>query len=184
MPAKADQAVPESESSVNLGSFENRHAAEQMLASLPREFRKEARIGHAKALVIHGNKDGSLTLTHSRVLSASGVVYTLSRIALSITIGFMGILSTLKGAKGALHEARDRESGVGSDEHAVHAVLATVGPHAALVLVWCDDQKMRQAVAARAADRASQSWDGTRAEFLAGLDPGSEHDWLRAAVDV
>ena len=29
---------------------------------------------------------------------------------------------------------------------------------------------------------ASERWDGSRAEFLAGLDPGSQHDWLRAAV--
>jgi hypothetical protein len=50
-PAEGDQAVSESEWSVILGSFENRHAAEHMLASLPREFRKEARKGHAKALV-------------------------------------------------------------------------------------------------------------------------------------
>jgi hypothetical protein len=59
---------------------------------------------------------------------------------------------------------------------------AQVGPDAALVLVCCDDQETRQAVVARAADRASESWDGSRAQFLAGLDPGSQHDWLRAAV--
>jgi hypothetical protein len=167
---------------VILASFENRHAAEHMLVSLRRGFRKEARKGHATALVISGNKDGSLKLTQSRVLTASGFVYTVIRISLSVTIGFTGILSTVKGTKGGVHEVHERESHVGSDEHAVHALLAHVGPSAALVLVCCDDQEMRQAVVARAADRASESWDGSRAQFLAGLDPGSQHDWLRAAI--
>jgi hypothetical protein len=99
-----------------------------------------------------------------------------------VTIGFTGILSTLEGAKGAVHEVRERESHVGSDEQAVHALLARVGPDAALVLVCCDDREMRQAVVARAAKRASESWDGSRAQFLAVLNPGSRHDWLRAAV--
>jgi hypothetical protein len=155
-----------------------------MLASLRRGFRKEARKGHATALVISGNKDGSLKLTQSRVLSASGFVYTLARISLSVTIGFTGILSTLKGAKGAAHEVRERDSHVGSDESAVHGILARVGPSAALVLVSCDDQQLRQAVAARTADRASESWDGSRSVLLASLNPGSEHDWIRAAIDA
>jgi hypothetical protein len=171
--------------SVVLASFENRRAAEHMLASLRREFRKEARKGHATAHVITGNKDGSLKLTQSRVLSASGFVYTLIRISLSVTIGFTGIFSTLKGGKGAAHQVRERESDIGSNEQAVHAVLARVGSSsAALVLVTCDDQKMRQAIVARAAERASESWDGSRAQFLAALDPGSQHDWLRAALDA
>jgi hypothetical protein len=183
-PAGTDQAGSESGSSVILASFESRHAAERALASLRRGFRKEARKGHAKALVVSGNKDGSLTLTQSRVLSASGVVYTLIRIPLAVMIGFTGLFSTLQGAKGVSHEVRQRESGVGADEHAAHALLAHVGPNAALVLVSCDDQEMRQEVAARLADRASESWDGSRAQFLAGLDPGSQHDWVRGALDV
>jgi hypothetical protein len=167
---------------VIFASFENRHAAEHMLASLGRGFRKNHRKGHATALVIHRNKDGSLTLTQSRVLSAGGFVYTVTRISLSLVIGFTGTLSTLRGTKGAAREVRTRKSHVGSDEQAAHARLARVGPDAAIVLVCCDDQEMRQAVVARAADRASESWDGSRAEFLAGLDPGSQHDWLRGAV--
>jgi hypothetical protein len=139
------------ESSVILASFENRRAAEHMLASPGREFRKKARKGHATALVISGNKDGSLKLTQSRVLTAGGFVYTLTRIALSVTVGFMGILATLKGAAGGVHEVRERESHVGSDEHALHAALAKVGPDAALALTCCDDQEIRQAVVARAA---------------------------------
>lgn len=174
--------VDTAQDSVILASFPNRHAAEHMLASLRRGFRKKARKGHATALVISGNKDGSLELTQSRVLTASGFVYTVIRISLSVTIGFTGIFSTLKGTKGGVHEVRERESHVGSDEHAVHALLAQVGPSAALVLVCCDGQEMRQAVVARAADRASERWDGSRAQFLAGLDPGSQHDWLRTAI--
>jgi hypothetical protein len=170
--------------SVVLASFENRHAAEHTLASLGRGFRKEARKDHATVLVISGKRDGSLTLTQSRVLTAGGFGYTLARISLSVTIGFTGIVSTLKGAKGAAHEVRTRRSGVGSDEQAVHAVLARVGPNAALVLVSCDDQHIRQAVAAQSATRASESWDGSRAQFLAGLDSGSQDDWIRAALDT
>jgi len=32
------------------------------------------------------------------------------------------------------------------------------------------------------AGRSSGSWDGSLAEFLAALYPGSAHDWVRAAV--
>ena len=167
---------------VVLASFENRRAGEHMLASLRRGFRKEHRKGHATALVISANKDGSLKLTQSRVLTASGFVYTMIRIPLSITIGFTGILSTLKGTKGAVREVRERDSHVGSGEHAAHALLARVGPNAALVLVCGDDQELRQAVVERAAERANESWDGSRAKFLADLDPGSQHDWVRAAI--
>ena len=61
---------------VLLASFENRRAAERMVASLGRGFRKMHRKGHATALVMSGNEDGSLSITQSRVVSASGVVYT------------------------------------------------------------------------------------------------------------
>ncbi|MFI6983002.1 hypothetical protein ACIBSV_30955 [Embleya sp. NPDC050154] len=40
----------------------------------------------------------------------------------------------------------------------------------------------RQTVAAAAADRARRRWDGTLTDFLAALDPGSAHDWVRAAL--
>jgi hypothetical protein len=63
-----------------------------------------------------------------------------------------------------------------------HPILARVGPGAAIVLVSCDDQETKQAVAAKTADRASQTWDGPRAQFLAALDPGSQHDWVRSAL--
>jgi hypothetical protein len=50
------------------------------------------------------------------------------------------------------------------------------------VLVTGDDNETRQAVAAQATDQASESWDRSRAEFLAALDPGSQRDWVRAAL--
>jgi uncharacterized membrane protein len=167
---------------VILASFENRRAAEHMLASLGRGFRKKHRKGHATALVISENKDGSLKLTQSRVLTASGFVYTLLRISLAWMIGFLGLLATMRGGRGAAREVGEHKSHVGSDEQSTHAILARVGPGAALVLVRCDDEELRQAVVARAADSASESWDGSRAEFLALLDPGSQHDWVRAAL--
>jgi hypothetical protein len=55
---------------VILAGFQNGRAAEHMVASLGRGFRKKHRKGHADAFVI--NKDGSLKITQSRVLSASG----------------------------------------------------------------------------------------------------------------
>jgi hypothetical protein len=174
--------VDATQDSAILASFESRHAAERMLASLGRPFRKKAHKGHVTALVVSGNEDGSLKLTPSRFLTASGFVSTLIRISLSLAIGFAAILSTLRGGKGAVHEVHERQSRVGSDEQPVHALLAQAGPDAALVLVCCDDQETRQAVIARAAERASQSWDGSRAEFVAALDPGTQHDWVRAAL--
>jgi hypothetical protein len=174
--------VDAAQESVILASFENRRAAEHMLMSLRRPFRKEHRKGHTSALVISGNEDGSLEITQSRVLTVGGFVYTILRVALSVTIGFTGIFSTLKGARGGVDEVHARGSHVGSDEQAVHAILARVGANAALALVCCDNQELRQAVVARVADRASESWDGSRAEFLADLSPGSQHDWLRSAL--
>jgi hypothetical protein len=50
------------------------------------------------------------------------------------------------------------------------------------VLVRCEDPETRQIVAAAAAGQARDSWDGPLAEFLAALDPGSAHDWVRAAL--
>jgi len=79
--------VDSAQDAVILASFENRRAAERMLASLGRGFRKKHRKGHVRALVISGNKDGSLEVTQSRVLTAGGFVYTLIRIPLSVAIG-------------------------------------------------------------------------------------------------
>jgi hypothetical protein len=173
--------VDTAQESVVLASFENRRAAEHMLASLGRGFRKKASKGSATALVVTANKDGSLKLTQSRVLTGSGFASALLRLSVSWTVGFMGMVSTLKGAKGGRQAVHEREAHVGSEEQAAHAILAKAGPNAALALVCCKDSETRHAVAAQAADRASYSWDGSRTEFLADLDPGPEHDWVREA---
>lgn len=180
--SESDANARSGEESVVLASFPDRRAPEHMVASLGRGFRKKHRNGHATALVISSNPDGSLKLTQSRVLSAGGVVYTWMRIALSVAVGFMGILSSLRGAKGGVKDVRERGSHVGADEQKAHAILARVGPHAALVLIVCDDQETRQAAAATAAEQASESWDASRTEFLADLDPGPKHDWARTAL--
>jgi hypothetical protein len=168
--------------SVVIASFDSYRHAEHMLASLGREFRKQARKGGTTAVVVRGNPDGSLKVTQSRVLSAGDLMSTLIRLSLSWTIGFMGLISTLKGAKEGARAVHVREGHTGSDEHRAHEILADAGQHAALALVRCNDQQTRQMVAGAAADSARDSWDGPLTEFLAALEPGSAHDWARAAV--
>ena len=182
MAAEVDPTAGSGQESVVLASFANRHAAEHMLSSLGREFRKKARKGHVDAFVTSGNIDGSLKLTRSRVLTAASGASFLIRVSLSWTVGLMGLVSTLKGAESGAHAVHKREAHVGSDEQAAHAILAKAGPNGAVALVCCTDRETRHAVAARAADRASYHWDGSRTEFLADLDPGPKHDWVRAAL--
>jgi hypothetical protein len=182
MTSETSPAAESARDSVVLASFDSYRHAEHMLASLGRGFRTKARKGGATAVVVRGNPDGSLEVTESRVLSASDLVSTVLRISLSWTIGFMGLFSTLKGAKEEARAAHARKGHTGSGEHRAHEILAGAGPHAAIVLVRCQDQQTRQMVAAAAADSAKGSWDGSLTEFLAALDPGSAHDWVRAAV--
>ena len=125
---------------------------------------------------------GGDQVTESRVLEAGDLVSVLMRLSLSWTVGFMGLFSMFKGAKSEARAAHVRRGHAGSDEHRAHEILADAGPHAAIVLVRCQDQDTRQLVAAAAADSAKGSWDGSLTEFLADLDPGSTHDWVRAAV--
>ncbi|MEU3614016.1 hypothetical protein ABZ725_17090 [Streptomyces sp. NPDC006872] len=75
-----------------------------------------------------------------------------------------------------------RKGHVGSSAQQAHRILAEVGPDAAVTLIRCKDTDTRQMVDAAAAERAKESWDGPLAEFLATLDPGSAHDWVRTAV--
>jgi hypothetical protein len=183
MTSEANSAAKSGQESVVLASFDSYRHAEHMLASLGRGFRKKARKGGGTtAVVVRGNPDGSLKLTESRVLSASDFASTLIRLSLSWTVGFMGLLSTLKGAKSQAHAAHVREGHAGSKEHRAHEILGEAGPHAAIVLVRCEDGETRKMVAASAADSARYSWDGSLKEFLAALDSGSSHDWVRAAV--
>jgi len=167
--------------SVVLASFENRYAAERMLASLGREFRKKARKGAAAAFVVSGNKDGSLKLVQSRVLTAGGLVAAILGVAVAMMAGLVGTLSMLRGAKAEVHAVRERESHVGADEQRGHEILGEAGPNAAIALICCQREET-QTVAARAAERGRRSWHGSREQFLAGLDPDSRHDWVRAAL--
>ena len=169
--------------SVVLASFDSRHVAEQTLLSLGREFRKKARKGGASAFVVSGNKDGSLKLTESRALEASDLTATLLHLSVSWMVGFWGTLSSLKGVKAGAHAAQKRESHIGSDEKRAHEIIAEAGPNAAIALVRCKDRELAQKVAARATERGTYSWSGSLPEFLADLDPGSEHDWVRTALD-
>jgi hypothetical protein len=182
MTSETNSAAKSARDSVVLASFDSYRHAEHMLASLGHGFRTKARKGGTTAVVVRGNPDGSLKVTESRVLSASDLVSTVLRVSLSWPIGFMGLFSTLKGGKEQARAAHVRQGHAGSGEHQAHEILADAGPHAAIVLVRCQDQQTRQLVAAAAADSAKGSWDGSLTEFLAALDPGPGHDWVRAAV--
>ena len=94
----------------------------------------------------------------------------------------MGLFSMSKGATSGTRAVKVRGGHVGSEEHRAHEILAGAGPNAALLLVRCKDPETHQMVAAAAADKAQDSWDGSLTEFLAALDPGSAHDWVRTAV--
>ncbi|MFD0003009.1 hypothetical protein ACFVJ4_11355 [Streptomyces sp. NPDC127178] len=182
MTSETTSVAQAGQESVVIASFDNRHRAERMLVSLGRGFRRKARTGGTTAVVIRGNADGSLRVTQSRVLTANGFVNALFRLSLAWMVGFMGLFATLKGARVGAHAAGVRKGHVGSNAQQAHKILAEAGPDAAITLVRCKDTDTRQRVAAAAAERAKESWDGPLTEFLATLDPGSAHDWLRAAV--
>ncbi|MFD9320223.1 hypothetical protein ACFWDQ_21570 [Streptomyces sp. NPDC060053] len=181
MTSETTSVARSGQESVVIASFDSRHHAERMLVSLGRGFRRKARTGGTTAVVIRGNDDGSLRVTQSRVLTANGFVNALFRISLAWMTGFMGLFGTLKGASVGAHAAGVRKAHVGSKAQQADRILAEVGPDAAVTLVRCEDTDTRQLVAA-AATRAEESWEGTLTEFLAALDPGSAHDWVRAAV--
>ncbi|HEY4277862.1 MAG TPA: hypothetical protein VGM91_06565 [Conexibacter sp.] len=184
MAPQADAPGTPDEESIVLASFESRQAAERMLGSLGGAFRRKAREGSATAFVVSANKDGSLKVTQSRVLSAGDLSAAVIRVAASVGIGFSGIFSALRGVERGAHDARKRQGHVGSDEQRAHEILAKAGPHAALALVRCQDDKMRHEVVARASDRAAgDTWDGLLADFLSSLDPSDKHDWVRTALD-
>lgn len=174
-------AAVSGQGSVVLASFESYRGAEHMVASLGGEFRRKARKGGVRVAVVRGNPDGSLKVTDSRVLETGDLTAALMRISLSWAVGFMGLFSMFRGGRSGVGAARERKGHVGSEEHRAHEILADAGPHAALVLVRCQDQQTRQMVAAAAKD-AKASWDGPLTEFLAALDPGPAHDWVREAV--
>ena len=182
MTPEVDVGESSDHESVVLASFENRYAAERMLASLGRDFRRTARKGDAAAFIISENADGSLKLTASRLVSASGLASAAIGVGAATMAGFIGIGSMLKGAESQAHAAHVRQSHVGAGAERAHELLSEAGPRAALALVRCSNEGVRQTVAARAADTSLASWDGSLEEFLASVDPSSEYDWVRAAL--
>lgn len=183
MTPEGDSVAGSEQEWVVIASFANRHAAERVLASLGHEFHRNARKGRTDAFVVSGNADGSLKLTESRVLEASGFAATIARLSASMLAGLIGVGAMVRGAKRTAHAAHKRASHVGSDEQRAHQILAQAGPDAAILLVRCQDAQTRQLVAAAAADQANHSWDGSMPDFLAGLEPGSGDDWVLAALD-
>jgi hypothetical protein len=106
-------AAVSGEDSVVLASFESYRGAEHMVASLGGEFRRKARKGGARVVVVRGNADGSLEVTASRVLEAGDFTAALMRISLSWVVGFLGLFSMVKGARRGVGEARERKGRVG-----------------------------------------------------------------------
>ncbi|MET9902205.1 hypothetical protein [Streptomyces sp. NPDC006446] len=182
MTSDPDPVAESGQETVVIASFDGHRDAEHMLASLGRGFRRKARKGGTTALVIRGNSDGSLKLTQSRVMTANDLTYTLMSVSLAWTVGLMGLRSMFKGAKSEARAAHVRQGHLRADAHQAHEILAEAGPQAAITLVRCKDQDMRHMVVTAAADRARRSWDGSLTDFLAALDPGSTHDWVRAAL--
>jgi hypothetical protein len=53
-----------------------------------------------------------------------------------------------------------------------------------VVVVRCADPGEAAVVVSLAAERARDSWHGSRAEFVTGVDQAAgSYDWLRAALD-
>ena len=163
----------------------NRHAAERMLASLGRDFRKKAQKGDVAAFLISGNADGSFSVSQSRLLTASGVAAAGAGVAVASLAGLDGRSCRRSGAArpwstphadiGPTSTPRPSASG---------SCFAEAGPRASVLVVRCADPGEAAAVVALAAERAGDSWDGSRAEFVAGLGQAAgSFDWLLAALD-
>ncbi len=150
-----------------------------MLASLGRDCRKMARDGEVAALVISANNDGSLKLARSGALRTNAWMATIIRLSLAVIVGFIKVRSMFKGGESGGRAVRSHESHAGAAEDTVYAILAHLGPQSGVALVVCRDDGVRQAVATRAGGRAIDTWNGSRSEFLADLDPVDKNDWVR-----
>lgn len=172
------------EGAVVVASFPSRTAAERMLASLGRGFRKKARRGDADAFVVHRNSDGSLKLTEARAVTRGGLISALIHVGTSVAVGFTGIFSASKEVRRWGHSVHVRQKHVGAEDQKTQAIIDSAGPEGAIALVVCADHETRQAVVDAAAEQANDHWDASSAEFLADLDPGPKHDWVRSALGV
>jgi uncharacterized membrane protein len=175
-------AAPES-ASVIVADFENRHAAERMVASLGRDLRHKARKGEVNAFVVSRHRDGSFKLVQSRVLTAGGLGAAAIGFTTATVAGLLGAGSAFRGARTVTQSARERQSHVRQTDEWLSELLDQVGQRSAVLLVVCEDQQTGQVVAARAAERGRQSWHSSRAEFLAALDRvGDDYEWVRPVV--
>ena len=116
-------AAPEQESIV-LASFKNRGAAERMLASLGHDFRHEARKGKSNVFVISANADGSLKVTESRAIEASGAFSTLIHITAAVLAGFIGIFRHSRKPFGSASWTQVHAAHVGMDDMRSHQILS------------------------------------------------------------
>jgi hypothetical protein len=169
---------------VVLATFANRHAAERMLTSLGRDFRRKARKDEAAAFLITGNADGSFSLGQSRVLTASGVAAAGAGVAVATLAGLMGMMSALRGGRTVVQAARQRGTHADPEAQRFRDMLAEAGPHASVLVVRCADPGDAAVVVTVAAERARETWHGSLAEAVAGLDQAAgKYDWLLAALD-
>jgi len=154
------------------------------ICSLPlgEAFRKKARAGLVTAVVVTGNSDGSLRLTQSHVVTASGFVTTLIRLPLMWRIGLIGLVTSAKGVEGGVHAVKIFQRHVGSDVHPAQQILKEAGPRSAIVLVRSKDPDTGQAFVEAAEANASRYWHGSLTELLDALDPGTTDDWVRTAL--
>jgi hypothetical protein len=104
------------------------------------------------------------------------------RLNLTWTIGFLGLFAGAKGVEGGIRSAKMHQRHVGSDARQAHKILAEAGQHSARVLVRNQKSRTRQVVVAATEANAARYWDGTVAELLAALDPGTSDDWVRIAL--
>ena len=171
--------------SVVLVRFKSRRAAERMVASLGRDFRKNAHKGKAAAFIVAHNKDGSFKLVQSRVLTSRGLAISVTKFTAGVLTG-LGILMTvsaLGGAKTATHAARQHQSHVGEEDKRLAQLLDHLGPKAACVVFHCTDDAAGQVVATQAGKRVGDNLQYSHTEFLAVLDRlGSDYDWVRPVV--
>jgi hypothetical protein len=176
------KVAPESVS-VTVAAFENSHVAERMVASFGHDLRHKARKGAVNAFVVRRNRDGSFKLVQSRVLTAGGLGAAAIGFTAATMAGLMGTMSAFRGAKTVTHSARERQSHVRQPDQRLTEVFDQEGERSAVLLMLCKDEETGQAVASRAADRGTQSWHGSREEFLAALDRlGDNYDWVRPLV--
>ena len=171
--------------SIVLVRFKSRRAAERMVASLGRDFRKNAHKGKAAAFIVTHNQDGSFKLVQSRVLTSRGLAVSATKLTAGILtgLGLLQAISVFGGTKTATHAGRQHQSHVGQEDERLAELLDQLGPKAACVVFHCMDDAAGQVVATKAAKRVGDNLQFSHAEFLAVLDRlGSEYDWVRPVV--